>query len=118
MAYVLTFEEQALEGGVIKLIETKGSSTLLVVDGRSFFIPKKHIREDRDNNDNITIFLCEEWEYSEAKSHYDETTKKFVKDPIVYESGKNLIRLLHQYSLKCKKLPPKAEVKVDDDLPF
>ena len=116
MAYVLTFEEQALEGGVIKLIETKGSSTLLVVDGRSFFIPKKHIREDRDNNDNISIFLCEEWEYSEAKSHYDNATKKFVKDPIVYESGKNLIRLLHQYSFKCKKLPPKVEIK--DDLPF
>ena len=117
MAYVLTIKEQTFEGGVVKLFETKGSSSLLVVDGRSFFIPKKHIREDKDNNDDTTIFLCEEWEYSEAKSHYDEKTKQYVKDPIVYEKGKNLIRLLHQYSSKCVKLPPKA-VNKDDELPF
>ena len=116
MAYVLTIKEQALEGGVVKLIDTKGSSTLLVVDGRSFFIPKKHIR-DVEFEGSKTIFLCEEWEYSEAKSHYDETTKQYVKDPIVYETGKNLIRLLHQYSSKCVKLPPKA-VNKDDELPF
>lgn len=116
MAYVLSFENQVLQGGVIKLIETKGSSTLLVVGDRSFFIPKKHIRDDMRNDNSFTIFLCEEWEYSEAKSHYDENAKQYVKDPIVYETGKNLIRLLHQYSSKCVKLPPKA-VK-QDELPF
>lgn len=116
MAYVLSFNKQVLEGGVIKLIETKGSSTLLIVGDRSFFIPKKHIRDDMKNDSVFTIFLCEEWEYSEAKSHYDEKTKQYVKDPIVYETGKNLIRLLHQYSSKCVKLPPKAVEQID--LPF
>ena len=117
MAYVFKLEEKkVLSTGGVKLIDTKGSSTLLVIGDRSFFIPKKHIRQDFNNNDDYTVFLNETWEYSEPKSHYDESAKQYVKDPVVYVKGGEIMRLLRDIGCTYRKLEPKA-VK-EDSLPF
>lgn len=99
------------------MYDTKGSSIILKMGDNSVFIPKKHVREDR--NGNKTVFINTEWEYSKCNSHFDEVNQKYVREPITHVKGNEILACIQCYSIYIRLVTfNNKDVKHDDFTPF